>query len=53
MISRELRRNAIVDGYEPELAQHRSDNRRRTDRKWTKRLPSMMINIVAKQLREE
>ncbi|MGP9645308.1 IS30 family transposase [Halomonas sp. AOP22-C1-8] len=51
-ISRELRRNATADGYEPELAQHRSDNRRRTAWKWTKRLPSM-INIVAKQLREE
>ncbi|GEN29685.1 hypothetical protein HVA01_33310 [Halovibrio variabilis] len=51
-ISRELRRNANADGYEPELAKHRSDNRRRTAWKWTKRLPSM-INIVAKQLREE
>ncbi|NYS60510.1 helix-turn-helix domain-containing protein [Halomonas salicampi] len=51
-ISRELRRNAADDGYEPELAQRLSNDRRRTAWKWTKRLPSM-INIVAKQLREE
>ncbi|MGP9768791.1 IS30 family transposase, partial [Halomonas sp. AOP13-D3-9] len=51
-ISRELRRNATADGYEPEQAQHRSNHRRRTAWKWTKRLPSM-INIVAQQLREE
>ncbi|MGO3004912.1 MAG: IS30 family transposase, partial [Halomonas sp.] len=51
-ISRELRRNATGEGYEPEMAQCRSNDRRRTAWKWTKRLPSM-VNIVAKQLREE
>ncbi|MBZ5877443.1 IS30 family transposase [Chromohalobacter israelensis] len=51
-ISRELRRNATASGYDPEQAQARSDHRRRTAWKWTKRLPSM-IAAVADRLREE
>ncbi|MFC0382087.1 helix-turn-helix domain-containing protein [Chromohalobacter israelensis] len=51
-ISRELRRNATAIGYDLEQAQVRSDHRRRTAWKWTKRLFSMII-AVAGRLREE
>ncbi|MBZ9559705.1 IS30 family transposase [Halomonas coralii] len=51
-ISRELRRNATSDGYDPEQAQALSDHRRRTAWKWTKRLPSMIAAVVGR-LREE
>ncbi len=51
-ISREIRRNATADGYDPEQAQTLSDHRRRTATKWTKRLPGMMA-AVAGRLREE
>ncbi|MGP9656180.1 IS30 family transposase [Halomonas sp. AOP35-4E-18] len=51
-ISRELRRNATAGGYDPEQAQACSDHRRRTARKWTKRLPSLTA-AVADRLREE
>ncbi|WP_457851510.1 IS30 family transposase [Cobetia amphilecti] len=51
-ISREIRRNATADGYDPEQAQALSDHRRRTAHKWTKRLPGM-ISAVAGRLSEE
>lgn len=51
-VSRELRRNAIDSGYHPARAQSCSDHRRRTAKKRTKRLPSM-IAAVAGRLREE
>ncbi|WP_445009862.1 IS30 family transposase [Vreelandella stevensii] len=51
-VSRELRRHATPEGYDPEQAQQRSDHRRRTAWKWTKRLPSLM-DFVARRLREE
>ncbi len=51
-VSRELCRNATTSGYDPEQAQSCSDHPRRTARKWTKRLPSM-IAVVADRLREE
>ncbi|MHA3025188.1 IS30 family transposase [Chromohalobacter israelensis] len=51
-VSRELRRNAIDSGYDPEQAQSCSDHRRRTAWKRTKRLPSM-ITAVVDRLREE
>lgn len=51
-VSRELRRNAAPDGYDPYQAQTLSDQRRRTAWKWTKRLPSM-ISAVVGRLREE
>jgi len=51
-ISREIRRNATADDYDPEQTQTLSDHRHRTATKWIKRLPSMMA-AVAGQLREE
>ena len=51
-ISREVRRNAAPEGYDPEQAQGRSDHRRRTAWKTTKRLPSL-IRWVKKQLSDE
>jgi len=51
-ISRELRRNASSGSYDPEQAQALSNQRRRTARKWTKRLPSMITAVVGR-LREE
>ncbi|MFC7088207.1 transposase [Halomonas salifodinae] len=51
-VSRELRRNAAPDGYDPEQAQALSDDRRRTAWKRTKRLPCMITTVVDR-LREE
>ncbi|MBS3670005.1 IS30 family transposase [Vreelandella boliviensis] len=51
-VSRELRSHAPPEGYDPEQAQQRSDHRRRTAWKWTKRLPSLM-DFVARRIREE
>lgn len=51
-ISRELRRNTTATGYEPDTAHRLGGRRRRTARKWTKRLPSF-ITAVAGRLREE
>ena len=51
-VSRELRRNAASEDYDPERAQALSDDRRRTAWKCTKRLPSM-ITAVVDRLREE
>ncbi|QWN38075.1 helix-turn-helix domain-containing protein [Cobetia sp. 4B] len=46
-ISREIRRNATADGYDPEQAQALSDHRRRTAHKWTKRLPCMILPFAS------
>jgi len=51
-VSRELRRNASHDGYDPHQAQALSDQRRHTAWKWTKRLPSL-IRWVTGQLADE
>ncbi|WP_280566702.1 IS30 family transposase [Chromohalobacter sp. 296-RDG] len=51
-VSRELRRNASPDGYDPRQAQGLSDRRRRTTWKVTKRLPSLM-RWVTDQLANE
>nr|WP_280522555.1 helix-turn-helix domain-containing protein [Halomonas xianhensis] len=51
-ISRELRRNDISGGYDPDQAQTLSDRRRRTAWKRTKRLPSLIAAVVGR-LHEE
>jgi len=51
-ISREIKRNGLKAGYAPEQAQSRSDQRRRTAWKVTKRLPSL-IRWVTDQLMDE
>ena len=51
-ICRELRRNAVSGGYDPEKAQSISNHRRCTAWKWTKRLPSL-VRWVTRQLRDE
>ncbi|WP_414126975.1 transposase [Vreelandella titanicae] len=51
-VSREFRRNSGAKGYVPALAQRYSDQRRRPDWKWTKRLPSL-VNAVSDRHREE
>ncbi len=51
-VSRELRRNASPEGYDPGQAQAFSDRRRRTAWKVTKRLPSLM-RWVTDQLANE
>ncbi|MDI4637432.1 MULTISPECIES: IS30 family transposase [Halomonadaceae] len=51
-VSREIRRNAVCHGYDPEQAQTPSDWRRRLAWKTTKRLPSL-IRWITRQLRDE
>ena len=51
-ISREIKRNGLKTGYAPEQAQSRSNQRRRTAWKVTKRLPSL-IRWVTDQLMDE
>jgi|GEM_PF-865996 len=51
-ISREIRRNGLTAGYAPEQAQLRSDRRRRSASKVTKRLPSL-IRWATDQLMDE